>query len=356
MVARGRRQGAPVVEPRQDLLAGRGLHEGRPDRLLLQRGAPDAAAPGRTAAHDEADARRHRRAVLLREVGALTRPGLDRPVQGAVRRREDRRHRLHDDRGRRRTAVHREPRLHRVPSAALALRGRRASRLPLLRPGPVPAVHVRGRADGGTAHQGAARSARPGRVPQDVRGDGVADLRADRARALHLRPGARARGSMREADPAGRPRPRDDGVEDRGPHRQDLHRSQHEPIGREHRGRVLDASRDPSARLDAAHVGRGRAGRVRAAGLPDRERVGTVRARGRPVRRHADRGRRPDDRVRGLGDRRDRRRRRPRLDARPRRSSPRRRIRTSPSTSASATSRAPPNPRPAPPRARGTRS
>ena len=185
LVARGRRQGAPAVEPRQDLLAGRGLHEGRPDRLLLQRGAPDAAAPRRTAAHDEADARRHRRAVLLREVGALARPGLDRPVQGPVRRRQDRRDRLHDDRGRRRTAVHREPRLHRVPSAPLAMRGRRASRLLLLRPRPVPAVHVRGRADRGAAHQGVARSARPDRVPQDVGRHGAADLRADRARALH---------------------------------------------------------------------------------------------------------------------------------------------------------------------------
>ena len=189
-MARGRRQGAPAVEPRQDLLAGRGLHEGRPDRVLLQRRAPDAAASGRAAAHHEADARRHRRAVLLREVGTVARARLDRPMQGAVRRRQDRRDRLHDDRGRRRSAVHREPRLHRVPPAALAMRGRRTPRLLLLRSGPVPAVHVRGRAHRGAAHQGPARSARPDRVPEDVRRHGPADLRADRAREIHLRPGA----------------------------------------------------------------------------------------------------------------------------------------------------------------------
>ena len=249
------RQGAPAVEPRQDLLAGRGLHEGRPDRLLLQRGAPDAAAPRGTAAHHEADARRHRRAVLLREVGAVACPGLDRPVQGPVRRRQDRRDRLHDDRGRRRTALHREPRLHRVPPAPRAMRGRRASRLLLLRPGPVPAVHVRGRADRRPAHQGAARSAGADRVPQDVGRHGAADLRPDRTRAVHARSGARARRSVRTAHPAGRPRSRDDGVEDRGPHRQDLHRSQHEPVGREHRCRVLDAARAAGARVDAARRG-----------------------------------------------------------------------------------------------------
>ena len=37
VVVRGGRPRAPPVQPRQDLLARRGLHEGRPDRLLLQR-------------------------------------------------------------------------------------------------------------------------------------------------------------------------------------------------------------------------------------------------------------------------------------------------------------------------------
>ena len=61
-------------------------------------------------------------------------------------------------------------------------------------------------------------------------------------------------------------------------------------LGREHRGRVLAAARAASAGLDAAHVGRGLRGRVRAERLPDRQRVGAVRARRRPVRRRAHRG------------------------------------------------------------------
>ena len=128
----------------------------------------------------------------------------------------------------------------------------------LLRPRPVPAVHVRGRADRRTAHQDPARPAGSARLPQDVRRHRPADLRADRARPVHLRPGARARRTMRPADPAGRPRPRDDGVEDRRPHRQDVHRPQHEPVGREHRGRLLVAPRAAGARLHPAHLGRGR--------------------------------------------------------------------------------------------------
>ena len=277
-------------------------------------------------------------------------------MQGVVRRRQDRRDRLHDDRGRRRIALHREPRVHRVPPAPRAMRGHRAPRLLLLRPRPVPAVHVRRRAHRGAAHRGVARSTRPERVPEDVGRHGSADLRPDRTRAIHARSGARAGGSVWTAHPAGGPRSRDDGVEDRGPHRQDLHRPQHEPFGREHRRRVLDAARAAGTGLDAAHVGRGRGRWVRAAGLPHRQRLGPVRASGRPVRRHAHRGRRPDERVRGAGDGpqppRPRRRRR----ARRRRSSPRRRIRTSPSTSASATSRARPSPRPAPSKDRATRS
>ena len=224
-------------------------------------------------------------------------------MQGAVRRRQDRRDRLHDDRGRGRSALHREPRLHRVPSAALALRGRRAPGLLLLRPRPVPAVHVRGRADRRAAHQDPARPAGSARLPQDVRRDRSADLRADRAWPIHLRSGARARRTMRPADPAGRSGPRDHGVEDRGPHRQDVHRPQHEPVGSEHRGRLLVAPRVAGARLHPAHLGRGRRGRVRAAGLPHRQRLGSVRPGRGPVRRHAHRGGGPDERVRGAGDR-----------------------------------------------------
>ncbi len=181
--------------------------------------ATDRAAPRGAPAHDEADARRHRRRVLLREVRALARARLDRPLPGAERRQPQGRHRLHDDLRRSRPSLHREPGVHRVPSAALAVRGRGPSRLPVLRPRPVPALHVRGRADGGPPHQGAAGPAGPHRIPEDLGRHGAADLPAARARRLHLRAGPRVRGGVRPADPRRRPRPRHDGVEDRRPHR-----------------------------------------------------------------------------------------------------------------------------------------
>ena len=200
----------------------------------------------------------------------------------------------------------------------------------------------------------------PARVPQDVRRDGPADLRADRTRPVHLRPGARVRRAMRPADPAGRPRSRDDGVEDRRPHRQDLHRPQHEPVGREHRGRVLDAARAAGAGLARRSPGTRspRAGSSRRTSASTTSGNGSTRV-GRPVRRHARRGGGPDERVRGAGAsiRTDSNRVRTATDARPRRrSSPPRRTRTWPSTSASGTSRERPSLRPAAPRGRATRS
>ncbi len=98
------------------------------------------------------------------------------------------------------------------------------------------------------------------------------------------------------------------------------------------------------------------AGRVRAAGLPHRQRLGTVRPGRGPVRRHAHGGGRPDERVRGAGDRPRRSRRRARRREPRRRSSRRRRTRTWPSTSASGTSRGRPSRRRAAPRGRATRS
>ena len=51
-----------LLEPEQGVLAGGGVHEGRPDRLLLQHRRHDPAVPARPAAHDEAHAERRRRA------------------------------------------------------------------------------------------------------------------------------------------------------------------------------------------------------------------------------------------------------------------------------------------------------
>ena len=127
LVVRDRRSRAAAVEPQEGLLARRGLHEGRPARLLLQRRLAARAPPRRAPAHDEADARRHRRPVLLREVGALAHARLARAVRGAERGRQGRRDRLPHDRRHGRAALRREPRLHRVPPAALALRRRRST-------------------------------------------------------------------------------------------------------------------------------------------------------------------------------------------------------------------------------------
>ena len=277
MVDRGGRPRAPSLEPRQAVLARRGLHEGRPRELLRERRRADRAAPRVAPAHDEADARRRRRRVLLREDRALAHARLDRAVPRAVGGRQEGRDRLPDGERRGGAALRGEPRLHRDAPAALPLRRRRASRLPVLRPRPVPAVHVRGRADRRATHQDPVGPARPDRLPEDERGHGPADLPAGRARRLHLRAGARVRGRVRAPDHARRPRPHDDGVEDRRPDRQGLHRPQHEPRRGEHRGRVLDAARARRVALDAPHVGRGDGGRVRAVRLPDRHGVGAVR-------------------------------------------------------------------------------
>ncbi len=79
---------------------------------------------------------------------------------------------------------------------------------------------------------------------------------------------------INQADPGSH----DDGMEGRRPRGQGVHRPQHEPGRREHRGRLFAPTGAPSSRLHAAHVGRGRGGRVRASRLPDRQRLGSVRA------------------------------------------------------------------------------
>ena len=167
--------------------------------------------------------------------------------------------------------------------AALAVRRHGAPRLPVLRSRPVPALHLRGRARRRAPREGGARPARPDRLPEDERRD-----RACRSTSRSRRDGGPTRGTgvrrrVRADDRPRRPRPRDDGLADRRPHRQGLHRPQHEPAGREHRGRLFAATRAARAGLDAAHVGRGRGRRLRAAGLPDRQRLGTLRRGRRPV-------------------------------------------------------------------------
>ncbi len=127
--------------------------------------------------------------------------------------------------------------------------------LPLLRPRSVPAVHLRGRPGRRAPHPRAARRLRHDRASEDLGRDGPADLRAARTRLRDLCRGARLRRRVRQPDQAGRPRPRDDGLARGRPLREDLHRPQHEPPGREHRGRLLAAPRAARPRLDAPDAG-----------------------------------------------------------------------------------------------------
>ena len=277
MVDGGRRPRAAPVEPRQGLLASRGLHQGRSRRLLLQRRRADPAVPAGAPAHDETDARRDRGTVLLREDGPVAHAGVDRALSRPERRQQGRRDRLPDGERPLHAPVRREPRLHRDAPAALAVRDDRHARLPVLRPRP-DGCELRGRPDRRAPRPGGARGARAHRVPEDVGRHRHPGLRAGRAR-LVLRPGARLRRHARPDDRTRRPRARDDGVADRQAHRQGLHRPQHEPPRREHLRGVLAASRGRRDGLDAAPVGGGRR-RGDAAGLPDRQRVGALRGAG----------------------------------------------------------------------------
>ena len=172
-----RRPRAPPVEPRQGVLARRGLHQGRPARLLLQRRRADPAPPARAPAHDEAHARRDLGAVLLREDGAVPHARLDRPLSGPQRREQGRRHRVPDGERPRHAAVRRQPRLHRDAPAALAVLDDRDARLPLLRPRP-HGCELRGRPHRRAPRPSGARGAGADGLPEDVRRDRRADLRA----------------------------------------------------------------------------------------------------------------------------------------------------------------------------------
>src|SRR5512141_2597695 len=96
LVDGGRRSRTAPLEPEQGVLARRGLHEGRPRRLLLQRRRAHPAASARAAPHDEADARRPGRRVLLREDRALAYAGLDRALHRPERGQQGGLHRLPD--------------------------------------------------------------------------------------------------------------------------------------------------------------------------------------------------------------------------------------------------------------------
>ena len=213
--------------------------------------------------------------------------------------------------------------------------------------------------------------------PEDERRHRPADLRAGPARHLLLRPRAGVRRRRRSPDQGRRPRPGHDGVEDRRSHREDLHRPQHEPLGREHLRRVLGATRAPAPvstpltwdevfeggfeprdfRIDNVWERFERAGdlfdgvRTEAADLrPSALEASGSTPSGSTASRRSPRSMPPAPRTAAPKYRRATRRRR--------RSRRPRRIRRSSSTSGGATSapRAPPSPRPARSRRPGTRS
>src|SRR5205823_6212982 len=88
------------------------------------------------------------------------------------------------------------PRLHRIPSAAFAVRLHRGARLPVLRPGSVRAGHVPGRAGSGIAGAGGVRSPWAAVLSEDLGRHRRAGVRADH-------PGVQLRGRPRLRRPGG---------------------------------------------------------------------------------------------------------------------------------------------------------
>src|SRR5918997_2706928 len=113
---RGRAR-APSLEPRQGLLARRGLYEGRPPHVLLQRLADHAAPSPRAPVDSQEDAQRDQQPLLLRKERADPYSVVDADYPRALRGQGDplpigRRCDAH--------ALGSQSRLYRVPPAARA--------------------------------------------------------------------------------------------------------------------------------------------------------------------------------------------------------------------------------------------
>ena len=187
--------------------------------------------------------------------------GLDRSLQGALRRREDRVHRLPD--GRRRSPGCCSSRTSGASSSTRCTRAATTSSIPTTSSSTWTRSRPTRTRTCSRSHATSRRCSSSWVSPRYPKTSGATGLQIyvpiergrytyDQVRALR---GACGR-LILQADPdrvtmAWK-------VADRTG--QDLHRPQHEPRRREHRGRVLAAARAPSPRLDAAHVGRGRRG------------------------------------------------------------------------------------------------
>ena len=175
---------AAAVEPRQAVLARRGNHQGRSDRVLPGGVRRDPAAPSWSTVHDAPVSRRRVRQGVLPEGRAEAHAGLDQDVRGHRLSRQD--GALSDRRRRARAALDGEHGLHRHERLVLARRPAGPARLRPLRPRSDARGAVVADDRGRSRPAGAARRARPALVSEDLRRQGLSRARAARP-SLDLR-------------------------------------------------------------------------------------------------------------------------------------------------------------------------
>ncbi len=253
---RGRAAGG-LQQPGQGLLARRGLHQGRPGRVLPRRGAGAAAAAARPAGGADTLPRRHRGQELLPEGRPRLRPRLGAHRAHVERARPPRDRLLRGGRARD-PALPGQPGHH--PAARLVEPGGEPGPARLVHPRPRPQGRpLRARAAAGAGAQGPVRRDRPALVLQDQRLDRPA--RAGAAGApVHLRAVASARGAAGARDRGGRARDRHHhagGGEPRRAGLPGLPAERPRPPAGERLQRAAAARR---AGLGAARVARGRPG------------------------------------------------------------------------------------------------
>ena len=267
-----RRARRPAHQSPQGVLAGARAHEARPAPVLRRRGArPAAASPGPRHG-DEALPERGLPGVLLHEAGARAASAVARPLPDRAQ--LGQRHRLPRRPGPALAPLGGQPRLHRPQPVVRPVRRRGPARLRPLRP------RSRDREDRGAVRPPARGRAHGAGRP---RGAGHAGLREDhglprlsRVRADRARADPEGRLGVRETAGAGARRG-PSGAPDRGvPHPEAAGgtrpgRLQPERLGADAGVRLFGPAPSARARVDARHVGRGRAGRP-ARGSPRRER------------------------------------------------------------------------------------
>ena len=236
--------------------------------LLPLRGGRAPALPARPPDHARALPGRHQGQALLPEAGARAHAGLDAHRDAAEPLRRGRQgHPLPDGRRHGRPALDDQQRLHRRARSLRPRAALRLARLRALRPRPLARLHARADGPRGAARARRPRGARPARRRQDLERRGHAPGRAA-APGPHLRAGALARATRGPGARARPPRPRHDRVGQEPPARR-ADRLQPGRLRPHDVGRLLRAAAARRARLDAADLGRGRVGRIRARAADD---------------------------------------------------------------------------------------